>query len=156
MKPRLSPILLVLAVSACATKVDSSAAGSRNLITAEEIQESGALTAYEAIRILRPRFLRPGRFNVKQSAYPVVYVDDLRLGGIDELRRIRSGDVHTILYLSGPDATTRFGTGHSGGALLVTTGGSVGSGGGARAQATSTGAEQHRASSGCCTGSPRS
>lgn len=121
MEARLPLILLVLAVSACATKQSSPTAGSRNIITSEEIRDSGALTAYQAVRDLRPRFLRPGRFNLKGSAYPIVYVDDMRLGEVDELRRIPTSDVLTIQYLSPPDATTRFGTGHTGGALLVTT-----------------------------------
>lgn len=155
MKAPLTAVLLALALvvgSACATKGDSSAAGSRDLITAEEIQESGALTAYQAVQDLRPRFLRPGRFNMRASSYPVVYVNDLRLGGLDELRRIRSADVYSIRYLSGPDATTRFGTGHSGGALLVTT---RGSGGGAQSQGRSGESRQGCASSASCTGSPR-
>lgn len=130
MSSRLTPLVLALAATACATTADSSSRVSRNVITAEEIREVDALTAFDAVERLRPAFLRRGRVNVDgdTKSFPIVYLDDLKLGGIDELRRIRASQVARIEYLSAADATFRFGTGHSGGALLVTT---VGSDGGA-------------------------
>lgn len=116
--------LLVLATSACAASGERSGPrSSRNVITAEEIREVQALTAYEAVERLRPRFLRRGRVSMGDDRvlYPIVYLDNLEIGRIDELRRIRSSEVFRIEYLSGPDATMRFGTGHAGGALLVYT-----------------------------------
>lgn len=130
MSSRLTPFVLALAATACATTSDSSSRGSRNVITAEEIREVDALTAFDAVERLRPAFLRRGRVNVQEDtkSFPIVYLDDMKLGGIDELRRIRASQVARIEYLSAADATFRFGTGHTGGALLVTT---VGSGDGA-------------------------
>ena len=121
MKPLLTALALAC-VAACATTPDSSRS-SRNVITAEEIAEVDALTAYEAVERLKPAFLRRGRVNMQDDTrtYPIVYLDAMRFGGIDDLRRIRTADVYRIEYLSGSDATTRFGTGHTGGALLVTT-----------------------------------
>ncbi|NIP80420.1 MAG: hypothetical protein GWM90_14830 [Gemmatimonadetes bacterium] len=93
------------------------------MITAEEIQSIQAATAFDAVQRLRPEFLRRGRVNVRDDtqALPVVYVDDVRYGGVDELKGIRASQVISIRYLNGADATTRYGTGHTGGALLVTT-----------------------------------
>lgn len=123
MSIRVTPLILALAATACGTTPDSFSRGSRNVITAEEIREVDALTAFDAVERLRPAFLRRGRVNVQEDtkSFPIVYLDNMKLGGIDELRRIRSADILRIHYLSASDATMRFGTGHAGGALLVTT-----------------------------------
>jgi hypothetical protein len=53
---------------------------------------------------------------------PRVYVDGTPLGeGLGVLRQMRPDDVLEIHYLSAADATQRFGTGNSGGAILVQT-----------------------------------
>ena len=129
--PRVSaaPVLalaFLVAVAGCATSPAGSGSRSRNVITAEEIAEIQASTAFDAVQRLRPEFLRRGRVNMSSDTQtlPIVYVDDVRYGGVDELRRIRASQVVRIEYLSGSDATTRFGTGHAGGAILVTTPGS--------------------------------
>ena len=44
-------------------------------------------------------------------------------GGVEELRSIRAEHVVEIRYMSASEATTRFGTGYTGGLILVTTGG---------------------------------
>jgi hypothetical protein len=45
----------------------------------------------------------------------------IALAEFDALRTIALADVLDVTFLSGPDATTRYGTGHVGGALLVRT-----------------------------------
>lgn len=72
-------------------------------------------TVYEAVRRLRPRWLQsraPG-----QEA--VVFLDGARIGGIDELRILEANQVAEIRYRSGPDATTRYGTGYGGGTIEI-------------------------------------
>jgi hypothetical protein len=54
-------------------------------------------------------------------AGPVVYLDGVRVGTLDELRRLRADAVAEMEYLSPSDATNRFGTNHDTGAILVTT-----------------------------------
>jgi hypothetical protein len=50
----------------------------------------------------------------------VVYIAGVRQqGGPAVLRQVRFGDVREIQYLGGVDATTRYGTDHAGGAILV-------------------------------------
>lgn len=96
---------------------------STDQITQAEIARASVATAYDAVQRLRPAFLRTRgrgsfRFDPQQA---VVYLDGTPIGGPDALRRINSTDVHAIRYLRGPDATTRYGTGHEGGAILVET-----------------------------------
>ena len=128
---------LMLGSLACATSTGSagdqaaepaqtvrSPAGTRSdVITLDEIERSSVATAYDAVQRLRPAFLRTrGRGSIRFGAQQaVVYLDDTPIGGPDALRRINARDVMSIRYLRGPDATTRFGTGHEGGAILVTT-----------------------------------
>ena len=75
-----------------------------------------AITAYDAVQRLRPRWLqRTGRRGV-----PRVVVARTQRTNVYELTRIRADDVESIRFVSGPDATTRYGTGFTGGAIEVT------------------------------------
>lgn len=128
--------LISLTAAACAAGTStgatagtgSAAAVSRkpNLITREEIAVAQAEnpSAYDIIVKLRPNYLKnrgvtsPG---TGSSDSPVVYLDNVRFGGLDTLRDITSKSLISIQYLSGTDATTRFGMDHGGGAIMVYT-----------------------------------
>ncbi|HKJ92396.1 MAG TPA: hypothetical protein VJ957_04465, partial [Longimicrobiales bacterium] len=98
-----------------------------NVITQDEIQTVPASsTAYDVVRLLRPQFLyRRGvqsiRDPVDPSAGILVYVDGVRVGGVDELKSIPSDQVQQIDRLNARDATTKYGTGHGYGVIAVTT-----------------------------------
>jgi len=101
------------------------ARGSANVITESEIQGANVNNAYEAIQRLRPAMLR-GRGSASSNDQSgtqglVVYVDGSPLGGVQALGNISALNVREIRYLNASDATTRFGTGHPVGAILVTT-----------------------------------
>lgn len=95
-------------------------------ITAVDIQANDGLrTALDAVRALRPQFLRTrpsGSVRNQQPVPIVVYVNGARRGGIAALDQIQARAVIEIYWLSGNDATTRFGTNHESGAILVTEG----------------------------------
>ena len=100
----------------------------RNVITREEIQDRApdAKSAYDVVQRLRPSFLRVRPSGSVQSQTPVpirVYVDGSSRAGVYALRDILSIAVIEIIYLDGNDATTRYGTGHENGAIVVRTGG---------------------------------
>jgi hypothetical protein len=88
----------------------------RGVVTRAELATVDGLTAYDAIMRLRPIYLY-GR----GGYYPKVYVDGLHYGEMASLRDLWAGDIEEIQYLHAADATTRFGTGHTGGAILVFT-----------------------------------
>ncbi len=98
---------------------------SRYAISEAEIVNSGATNAYDVIQQLKPEwFLQSQRRGVKSvsiedSSVPVVYVNDTRYGDIESLRNISSLNILEITFLQPSEATTRFGTGHVGGAFLV-------------------------------------
>jgi len=121
------PLLLTLAVAlgACAAGAGDGERAPRaqqDLLTDEQIQAGSHQTAYDAVRSLRPAWLRerPGSITNPEGAEVVVYVDGARMdGGVNSLRQVRADAVERMQYMSPSDATTRFGTGHMGGAILI-------------------------------------
>jgi len=91
-------------------------AQARDVVTRAELATVDGLTAYDAIMRLRPLYPH-GR----GGYYPKIYVDGVDYGEMVSLRDLRAGDIAEIQYLNAATATTRFGTGHTGGAILVFT-----------------------------------
>lgn len=81
------------------------------------------LSAFEAIRLLRPRWLqRRGNVTIGGAPLlPVVMVDRARFGVLDDLKDLSVRDVESIRFIPGRDATTIYGTGYGGGIIEVTT-----------------------------------
>ncbi|TVP46946.1 MAG: hypothetical protein EA350_06180 [Gemmatimonadales bacterium] len=125
---RRAPLFLVLGLlaslplQACSGGARAGSGSSSGEITLDEIEATTARDAYELLERLRPQWLR-GRgstsFRDPRPALPVVYVDGIRTGGTETLRRIDTGGILSMDYLGAADATTRFGTGHAGGVILV-------------------------------------
>jgi hypothetical protein len=114
---------LPLLSAACASRGAAAPPPAGDGITAAEIEKIPAASAFDVIQRLRPEFLRsrariPG--GTAESGAPLVYVDGIRAGGLDVLRTIAARDVHEIRRLSAPDATTRYGPGHSSGVIEIT------------------------------------
>jgi len=125
MRRRSSTSLVVLAlalafgVSACAS--GGGGGGSRpagatnNRIVKAELEPLSALDAYQAIQRLRPQWLQS-----RSGEPPVLYVDGARRSNLGDLQTMRSMNVEQMEYMSATDASNRYGTGHNGGAILVT------------------------------------
>ncbi len=92
----------------------------RDYVYAEEINRISAPNAFVIITKLRPHWLSPRPNNLSLS-YPVIYLDGMRYGSINELSTIPSSDISTIQYFNYIDAFIRFGPGNPAGAILVTT-----------------------------------
>jgi len=103
----------------------------QNVITSEEIARTSASNAYELIQHLRPNYLRTrgavhgapssDGTNHLEAVDLVVYLNESRFGGSDQLRQITLSDIREIRYYSASEATTKWGTGHSAGAIQVLT-----------------------------------
>ena len=93
-----------------------------NVITAEEIAGAHLSDAYSLVQNLRPNWLRVrGTSTLSVPEVVRVYLDGSLLGGTDYLRQIATHSIHSLQYLSGVDATQRFGLDHGAGAILVST-----------------------------------
>lgn len=121
---RLMLVVLVSLAAGCGTARSPAMAEPRNpdVITAAELERSGDITARQAIERLRPRFLRmrgPSSLQNADADRLIVYVDNARIGGVEVLEQVHAFEIREIRYLSAPDATSRYGTGHSGGVIAI-------------------------------------
>ena len=122
-----SPVLLAAALVAvgCASSGESGGPSrSRNLITEAELMEVPHSSVYEAVRALRPRWLQAragATFSSPARQTAMVYIDGQLRGNLSELWSLLPGEVSEVRFMSASDATTRFGTNHIGGAIVVTT-----------------------------------
>lgn len=138
--PRFPLALVVasLAMSACSGSQSRPQAGAEpmpsvdrsaprraaNAISEQELAASTARNALEAVQLLRPDWLRGrGAASIREvTPTPVVvYVDNQRFGNAETLDQFPIAAVKALRFLSASEATNRFGTGHGGGAITVTT-----------------------------------
>lgn len=124
MRPQLRILAMTLlaGVIACASRGVQSGAPRRttNAITGDEIANTGVSTVYDAIQRLRPQWLTSSRMRgAGTSDALLVYLDMNRYGTMDQLRQLPVGGITEIRYLSAAEATNRYGTGHSGGVILI-------------------------------------
>jgi hypothetical protein len=115
----------------CAPSQSATPATEPDLITTDQIARSKATNAYDVIATLRPQMFTahgapttrgqqpptPGR----QALPVVVYIDNVKVGPVNELKALGALDVREIRYLSPRAATDRWGENHAGGAIYVTT-----------------------------------
>lgn len=94
----------------------------RNALNTDEILSASQSSMYEVIRSQRPAWLRQrGDNSMSANGTVKVYVDNVLLGESNELRAIDPRNVTGAQFLSPQDATTRFGAGHTRGAILLST-----------------------------------
>lgn len=103
------------------------------LITADRIAASGARTAWEALRLLGnvrldmdnrgepTRVSARGRSSVMAEAPPKVVLNGLETESLFVLQQIPADAVLEIRFLSGPEATTYYGTNSGHGVIVITT-----------------------------------
>jgi hypothetical protein len=96
----------------------------RNLLTEEDLAGMEDLNAYQAIRRLKPLWLRYRGQSVLEGPEREglrIYTDGTFFGDAETLSQIPVRNVMEIRYLDARQATLRFGTDHSVGALLIKT-----------------------------------
>lgn len=121
-------LIATAAVIACSPAITPGPGGNSSVITTEQILNSSAANAYDLIHGIRPIWLRsrgqntldPSGIN-SANAYAAVFVDGQRYGDITSLRSMSVYEIRAIRFLSGSDATTRFGTGYPAGVIEVIT-----------------------------------
>lgn len=129
--PKYGPILIIGALATvflagCASTPDPYPDVPRDLITRDmlrQAQETGAVNALDAVRRYRPMWLRTTRGQdsfVSQGRRGLrVYLDEVQYGGVSSLRDMDLRTIEELHFLDKREATTRFGTDHAEGAILV-------------------------------------
>jgi hypothetical protein len=119
---------IAFAIGCASTGAKSAARANSNVITSEEIAAGAGATAFEVIQRLRPSYLHTrgavrgaptANSNNLEPVDIVVYVGDNRVGGSEQLRQISVTEIREIRYFTASEATTKWGTGHSAGAIQV-------------------------------------
>jgi hypothetical protein len=132
---RLLALSLALGAVACASSgagaglaTDSTGAApptvrrSGNLITEAEIAETAARDGYHAVQLLRPQWFRVrGASSMSATSEPAVYLNGQRIGELRSLGTIQATAIREMRFLTAAEATTRYGTGHEAGAIIVLT-----------------------------------
>jgi hypothetical protein len=95
-----------------------------NVITMDELVASPQGDLLSAVQTLRPAFLQTrgaSSFGIATAPEAIqLYVDGVHVGDVSVLRQYQARDVKEVRKLSAADATQKYGTGHSQGAILVT------------------------------------
>jgi len=91
--------------------------GALGVITSDEIQGSHGATAYEVVERMHPMYL-DSKIDLGPTEEREVYLNGVRLGVVDQLRRIPAQEVKEIRFVRAIDAGV-YGVGRSGGTILV-------------------------------------
>lgn len=121
-------LVLALASAACSSTGSTSgrSAGANrisNLITEAELAETRQQTVFDAVRQLRPAWMRirgQGLVSVDRESSIPVYLDGILRGSTRLLGRLRPSEVQEIRYMEPNDAAIRYGSSHRDGAIMVT------------------------------------
>jgi hypothetical protein len=121
---------LSITVAACASSGNSTGRSDvkhrdSEVLSQEEMSDAGARDAYEAVTRLRPLFIKnrgiSGSLLLREQTRQSVYLDNMRLGGIETLSTVPIEAIQSIRYLNAGEATYRWGMNHSGGVILLST-----------------------------------
>jgi hypothetical protein len=116
-----SSVAFVVLLAGCASSGERSTRSQSNVITIQDIESAQFRSAFELIRGLRPQWLTASGSSIRGGGQIVVYVDDMRMGGPEYLNQVPTNDMRGARWLSPSEATIRYGTGHSAGAIAIQT-----------------------------------
>jgi len=128
---RCATLALVLVVAACASsssrdpfgeefataRAADANRGNSTLIVRAQLAELPGESVYRAIELLRRRWLTPRR----GAGYARVVIDGSYRTDLGQLRAMGADGVEELRYLSASEATIKYGTGYTGGAIEVKT-----------------------------------
>lgn len=117
-------VLLAVGLTACASSGSSGPRrGSRDRITIEELEEWASQDLFTLVQRVRPSWMQV-RAPVTSNGRPTiaVIVDGVRqAGSLEVLRSYRASEIEEVSYMNARDATTRYGTDMTAGAIVVVT-----------------------------------
>lgn len=114
---------LAVVMAGCAGRKATTGPGvDRNLLVQDQFADHGFHTAYDVIEAMRANWLSSrGPNSFQTPAMVQVYLDGVRMGGVETLRTIDVRPVTYIRFFDGIAATARWGLDHGAGAIYVST-----------------------------------
>ncbi len=135
--PRLAMATLLFSVATACSVRSSESTGPRyggQLITSQQIEDSGATNAWEVLKRLAPqltldetrsgeptRMTRRGRDSFYLRQDPIVVIDGTALLDFRPLYNIRAHDIYSMRIMSGNEATTYYGLRAASGVVMLRT-----------------------------------
>ena len=120
---RTAVVMVALAgATACASQGAGSSTTRHNLVTTEQLSRAGDVNLYDALRTVRPSFLRTRQpANASMPEVPIrVYMGGLQMmEGLEHLRQVMAKNVQEVEFLEPHQANARFGGSNTGGALVI-------------------------------------
>src|SRR5213594_2677011 len=116
------PAVLLAGFLACSSAPQSHrrVTPSNRVITARDIERSGAMTAWDAVRLVAPQIQmtetasgKPkaigsrGQSSFYLSSQPMIFLDGAQIADFRELGEIPAHQISTIHFMSGIDVSTR-------------------------------------------------
>lgn len=130
----LSLTVALVACRAARQQVDTGAAPGTFVITAEQIEKSGANTAWQVLKQKAPMFStqedrngqpaslrRRGRSSLYLDDSPMVFLDGVRVPDFRALDSIEAQSIAAIFIYDGVEGTTHFGTNAGTGVIYIKT-----------------------------------
>lgn len=117
-------LLLVPLLAACAGKPtpDGTKFRDRAVLTYEQLNHVAYPSAYEAVQALHSNWMRTRGVNSPYNPGMVwVILNDVRLGGVETLRRISTQEITYIRFYDAASAGARWGRDMANGAIFVST-----------------------------------
>lgn len=114
--------LTVGSATACSMSSASSDSSGRNRISGEELASTNSSTVYEALEMLRPRWLTsrgPVSMTDSEEARANVYMNGTRVGDLEYLRNVYVMDVEELRFWPAGEAAARFGMGNPRGVIEI-------------------------------------
>ena len=117
---RLLPALLLVALLGCHAHTIAPKDAER--LTRAQMLDAHFTFVYDAVASMRSNWLNVhGTDSFGTPSQVLVYYDQTKLGGVDEMRTITVTSITGIRHYNGTDATMRFGVGHSAGVIQILT-----------------------------------
>ena len=116
-------LVFTLAAVSCSSRPGGTPAGpDRNLITRVQLAETRFTNVYDAVASLRPNWLTTKfRDSFVSPGEVLVYHDNIRLGGVENLRDIATHSVESVRFYDPAAASARWGLDHGHGVIFVST-----------------------------------
>lgn len=111
-------------LAACASSGRSQGGSTDDVITRSELDAAGSVTTYDAVKRLRPQFLRDrgavSLLNVGARTRPAVFIDMTEYGELETLNTFPASRIEQVRFYPGQQAVTKFGSVYGAGVIQLT------------------------------------